>query len=146
MSMERTALPRRERSPVRVLAAIPDGEEREALLEILKHSAWTVDAARSIEEARARLRREGYGVVVCPYRSPGAGKWSDLLQEARSMHAPPKVVVTDELGDAPVWAEVISLGGYDLLQKPFEPGEVFQVLSLAWLAYQRESTALKRIA
>jgi len=131
---------------VRVLAAIPDREEREALLEILKRSTWIVKAARSFEEASAMLRREPFGVVVCSYGLAGSGKWSDLLEETRRLPKAPKVVVTEGQGDSPVWAEVLSLGGYDVLLKPFEAREVFDVLGLAWLAYEREKMAMKRTA
>jgi hypothetical protein len=46
--------------------------------------------------------------------------------------------VSSRLADESLWAEVLNLGGYDLLQTPFEPSELFRVLHLAWLSWERE--------
>jgi hypothetical protein len=35
-----------------------------------------------------------------------------------------------------LWAEVLNLGGYDLLMKPFEEAEVYRVVGLAWLFWK----------
>jgi hypothetical protein len=31
-----------------------------------------------------------------------------------------------------MWAEVLNLGAYDVLAQPFDPAEVFRVLTAAW--------------
>jgi len=47
----------------------------------------------------------------------------------------PKFVVASQRADGRLWAEVLNLGGYDLLMKPLDADEV------AWLA---ESALAKR--
>jgi DNA-binding response OmpR family regulator len=47
------------------------------------------------------------------------------------MDCPPPLIVSDRLADEQLWAEVLSLGGYDLLMKPFDAKEVHHAVSTA---------------
>ena len=51
---------------------------------------------------------------------------------------PPKLIVTSRLADAKLWGEVLNLGGFDVLEKPFIPAEVYRVVAEAWRRYRRE--------
>ncbi len=44
--------------------------------------------------------------------------------------------MTDRLADERLWSEVLNLGGYDVLLKPFEPGEVLRVVNSAWTCWK----------
>ena len=44
----------------------------------------------------------------------------------------PLLLVTSKTADENLWAEVLNLGGYDVLMKPFELGEVTRVIGMAW--------------
>jgi hypothetical protein len=46
--------------------------------------------------------------------------------------------VFSRLADEYLWAEVLQLGGYDVLLKPFEEEEVARVALAAWLSWKRE--------
>jgi hypothetical protein len=43
------------------------------------------------------------------------------------------VVVTSRLADDYLWSEVLNLGGWDVLAKPFREQEVLYVLDSAWI-------------
>jgi len=45
--------------------------------------------------------------------------------------APPLLIVASRLADERLWAEVLNLGGYDVLLKPFEPAELRRVIGNA---------------
>ena len=49
-----------------------------------------------------------------------------------SLAAPPKLIVSSRLADHRLWAEVLNLGGFDVLMTPFETEEVLRVTSSAW--------------
>ena len=57
------------------------------------------------------------------------GTWLDLLQLTRELRM--KLVVTDPWADARFWAEVINLGGYDVLAQPFQETEVRRLIASA---------------
>jgi DNA-binding response OmpR family regulator len=48
------------------------------------------------------------------------------------------MVVASRLADERLWAEVLNLGGYDLLVKPFNSIEVIRSMSLAWQRWNDE--------
>ncbi len=66
--------------------------------------------------------------------------WKDILYELQAMSDPPTLIVADRLADEALWAEVLNLGGYDLLTKPFNAREVFHALTTAghFAKHQRE--------
>lgn len=70
-------------------------------------------------------------VVVCE-RDLGDGDWKDVLEVTASLPNPPPVIVTSRLADEHLWAEVINLGGFDVLAKPLDKHEVSRVLNFAW--------------
>jgi FixJ family two-component response regulator len=51
---------------------------------------------------------------------------------------PPKLIVASSGADSALWAEVINLGGYDVLAKPWSDRELFLAVSQAWLAWKHE--------
>jgi FixJ family two-component response regulator len=61
------------------------------------------------------------------------GTWRDILNQVLSGAEPTPVVVTSRLADEYLWAEVLNLGGWDVLAKPFHEQEVLHVLDSAWL-------------
>jgi DNA-binding response OmpR family regulator len=94
-----------------------------------------------IEEARtyrgALLRIDKVRVVVCETGLPD-GTWKDILETVSSLPDPPLLIVTSRFADERLWAEVLNLGGYDVLIKPFDPREVFRSVTGAMLSGQRE--------
>jgi DNA-binding response OmpR family regulator len=70
-------------------------------------------------------------VVVCERDLPD-GCWKEILELTFSLPHPPPVIVTARLADEYLWAEVLNLGGYDVLSKPFNKQEVSRTVRLAW--------------
>jgi DNA-binding response OmpR family regulator len=59
-----------------------------------------------------------------------------VLEELGHLPEAPLLIVTSRLADEHLWAEVLNLGGYDVLMKPFDRLEVLRVISLAWLHWK----------
>lgn len=70
-------------------------------------------------------------VIVCERLLPD-GDWRGVLGLALDLPHPPAVIVTCRHADERLWAEVLNLGGYDVLAKPFDEREVVRSLGLAW--------------
>ena len=113
-----------------VLAVLPVGEDRKTLKDILEQSDWKVRFAWSSQEAYAALETSLIAVVISDSFFSG-GTWKDLLFELQQMSHPTPLIVADRLADERLWAEVLNLGAYDLLIKPFDAQEVLRTVSLA---------------
>jgi len=62
-------------------------------------------------------------VAICEQDLPD-GSWKHLLAELSQCQPPPVLVVSSRSADDSLWAEVLNLGGCDVLAKPFDAKEV----------------------
>ena len=125
-----------EQRRVRVLAVLPDQQDRRDLEEIFKHSNWNLKIVDTYREAVLALASRSYGVVITE-GSLGSGRdWKHILEAAMSLPVAVPVVVADRLADERLWAEVLNLRGFDLLVTPFDGTEVYRVVSSAWLFWR----------
>ena len=128
---------------VSVLAIGHSAEYQTSLLEIFSRSKWKLQFAQSLHEARPLLSRQCSAVVLCEYKLAD-GKWVDVLNEIQASGQNPRLIVAAANADESLWAEVLNLGGYDVLDMPFQPQEVVRVLSLAWLQWRKQPTRQTR--
>ena len=124
---------------VAVLAVSPLDEDHACLRSIFSHSNWRIFQARNCSEALKFLKGHPMGVVVCE-RDLKDGNWKKLLESLTRLPIPPLLVVTSRNADDTLWAEVLNLGAYDVLSKPFDRAEVTRIISLAWLHWKEEAT------
>lgn len=130
-------------SVVTILAISPSREDLCALHEILDHSNWILREARNCRQAIDVLQNDPAGVVVCEHSLPD-GSWRDVQNALAGLDSPPPVVVSSMHADDRMWAEVLNLGGYDVLPEPFDGNEVVRILSLAWLHWKDRCRQTRR--
>jgi len=73
--------------------------------------------------------------VICERDVPDTD-WKQALTQLAELADSPLLIVTSRWADDYLWAEVLNLGGYDVLMKPFDQTEVVRVISLAWLNWK----------
>jgi DNA-binding response OmpR family regulator len=102
-------------------------EDARAFREIGGGSRWLVVNVPDLAGAQAVIDKLHPRLVVCDTEIEGQGSWRDLLKG----HAPSPsfaVIVVSRLADEALWAEVLNLGGSDVLDKPFAVEEVERVI------------------
>ena len=107
------------------------GDDGFSLDKILLDSNWQLHGAGSCQEALEFLDQHHVPVVVSEPELPD-GNWRKLFNNMAKLSAPPNLIVSSRLADERLWAEVLSLGGYDVLMTPFETEEVLRVTFAAW--------------
>jgi len=113
-----------------IVGVFPVGEDRTSLIDIFSRSKWELQFTCTLRETGAALSVSP-GVVISEAQLPDGHSWSDLLYEMQKMECPPPLIVADRLADEHMWAEVLNLGGHDLLAKPFDAKEVLHAVSTA---------------
>ncbi len=113
-----------------LLSISPDEGDRHSLQSILSSDGWTVQGARSVREA-TDLLAEQPNLILCDRELPD-GSWKDVFRIVSKLANAPAIVVASRQADERFWAEVLNLGCFDVLLKPFEKSEVSRVLSMAW--------------
>jgi DNA-binding NtrC family response regulator len=114
-----------------VLSISPHDDDQSLLKAILGHSRWALLSARDVFAARALLsQRPDISVVLCE-RDLNPGTWVDVLNTIQTIAHPPSLIVSSRLADERLWCEVLNLGGWDVLAKPFDRTEVLRSVQSA---------------
>jgi DNA-binding response OmpR family regulator len=77
--------------------------------------------------------------VVCEAQVRESGNWQELLEEAQAAQS--LMLVVSRHADERLWAEVLNLGGFDVLALPFDRDELKWALSSALRHSPRASVA-----
>ena len=120
-----------------VLFVSPNDEDHRALIHILRPAGWSLDSAFSWVEAIKSLEAEPTPVVIVERDLPD-GNWKTLHNRLIQMPLPPKMIVTCRLADERLWAEVLNLGGFDVLAQPFHVREVLRSVNSACSHWDEE--------
>ena len=119
--------------PLEILSVSAAAEDHIAVQQSLSGIPCRVQTADSCHSAFRKLRYGRISIVVCERDLPD-GSWRDVLEPLESSPERPFLIVTSRVADEWLWAEVLNLGGYDVLAKPFNPKEIRHVLETACLA------------
>ena len=129
---------------ITILIVSPISDDHRFLRETLGHPNWRLHKAHDAKQACRILARTQVPVVLCECKLPD-GSWKEVFSYADSLPEPPLFVVVSDTADQTLWAEVLNLGGYDVLAKPFDRGELLQVIGMSWRHWKRRH-APERIA
>lgn len=130
---------------VRVLAVSARESETFALANILGHSAWSLLIAKDIASANEILGQHQVHVLLSDLEMTD-GTWKDLLEDITKLPEPPQLIVTAFEADNRLWAEVLNLGAWDILLKPFQTKDVFRTIHLAWQQWTNHRRLPRRAA
>jgi FixJ family two-component response regulator len=110
-----------------VLSVSPLAEDYVSLQAFLDHSKWELHKSDSVVSALAVIRRWDVSVVICE-QDLSPGSWIDMQAELSLLRIVPPLIVTSRLADEKLWVEVLNLGAYDVLAKPFERAELVRTV------------------
>ena len=114
------------------------------LAEVLERDGYRVAAALSVDEALAKLEREGpFDAVLTDLRMPDRNGL-DLLKIVREREPDALVLVLTAFGDATAAGEAIRAGAYDFVSKPYDIGALRETLARA-LGRRRLATASREL-
>ena len=116
---------------ISILLVSAHGEDITCLRNILHHRDWHIQSSASAAEASRLIVTHNPCVIVCERDLPD-GNWKDILHQTEGMEHAPLLLVVSRHADENLWAEVLNLGGYDVLLKPFDRAEVARVVGMAW--------------
>jgi DNA-binding response OmpR family regulator len=114
-----------------VLAITACEEDRAVLGRILCPPEWDLCAVRSCQEAWTALMGTRFAAVISDSEFPDGLDWKEVLRQTLEIPERPPLIVTSRLADDRLWAEVLNLGGFDLLLKPLDGREVLYVVGRA---------------
>ena len=130
---------------IRILAVFAAPEDRKSLRQLFGAFDWKSQFVESSGGLQNALEDFRPSVVLTDSVLPEGGCWKDVLRSAQENSIGLPVIVSSRLADERLWAEVLNLGGYDLLVKPFNAAEVQNVVCMACRAdHSRQAAPLVR--
>ena len=75
--------------------------------------------------------KDDFAQVVIAQSEGSAWNWKTILDHCQRAVWQPHLIVTSRTADERLWAEVLNLGGYDVLAQPFNRDEVERVVASA---------------
>src|ERR1051325_10083992 len=92
-------------------------------------SEWSILPVRTLQEAMRALAQRPFALVICETWFPD-GDWRDLLSHLNSQKTALNLVLVAP-HDPKLAAELMNLGGYDVLEEPLERAECLHVFASA---------------
>jgi DNA-binding NtrC family response regulator len=123
-----------------VLAILPAAEDQASMKQIFGHSQWNLHVVETLGHARPLIDELAAGVVISDHSLPD-GSWQDVLLELQCRRVDPVLIVVSRLADDGLWAEVLNLGGHDVLAAPLQAQEAILSVSIAWRHWEAKLEA-----
>jgi len=95
---------------------------------IFRDAGWRLWEAADRSRALDCLNSHPVQVVISEKDGP-RWHWKRVLNDLRALTRPPQLIVTSRTADDYLWAEVLNVGGYDVLPQPFDRDEVERVVA-----------------
>jgi DNA-binding NtrC family response regulator len=125
------------------LLVSPLEEDQLALEAILQQLGWTLFTVPALGQALTFLRDHPVSVVITEQDLP-LGDWKHLLEAIQHLSHTPLLVVMSRQPDEYLWAEVLKMGGYGVLTRPFRAQEMRRMLQEAWGRAEEAPTKSRR--
>ena len=120
-------------------------DDRLLMHDVFQHLGWRLFEANNRRRAIECLERNPVQVVISESDVNG-WSWKNLLSHLRRRVPAPQLIVTSHTADDSLWAEVLNIGGYDVLAQPFRRDEVERVIAAARRHFDRPQRALARVS
>jgi DNA-binding response OmpR family regulator len=128
-----------------VLVMTMNESDRASLAFALESAPCKLRFAKDGFEVRSLMASKNIPVVIMDGDSP-TPSWRELIEQSLSSGSvgQPRFIIISRQADDRMWAEVLNLGGHDLLRKPLDLGEVAWTVQTALAEQSTQRDWLRR--
>jgi two-component system response regulator HydG len=109
-----------EITPASILVVDDERDHAEVMCEALVRLGHQCDVTYNLAEAKSRLDRKNYDVVVTDLLMDGRKDGLEVLNLAKDQNPPPPVILVTAVNDVPTSKHAMSEGAYDYIVKPLD--------------------------
>ncbi len=113
-------MPNSEINKSNILVVDDEREHAEVMCEALTRQGHKCDVTYSLAEAKSKLDRRPYDVVVTDLVMDGRRDGLEVLRRAKASEPPPPVVLVTAHADIPTCKQALNEGAYDYIEKPLD--------------------------
>src|SRR5919112_6693345 len=103
-----------------ILVVDDEQEHAQVMCEALTRLGYKCDVTYNLAEARAKLDRRNYDVIVTDLMMEGRKEGLDVLEAAKQKNPMPPVVLVTAHADIPTCKKALAEGAYDFIEKPLD--------------------------
>jgi DNA-binding NtrC family response regulator len=122
---------------IRVLFVTGNRHDHESLSALLAGTAWGLSHAWNCAEVMRAVQRGSFPIIVLGSDVPEED-WANILEFANQQIPPSKIIAVSGFSQEVRWQGLLDRGAYDILARPYQAGETFQVMGFAWLQWRHE--------
>ncbi len=126
--------------PLTAVAITRSEADRVQLERIFQKAHWEIVFQDGIEAAAG----QPLDTLVLYDRDLPDADWREAIRELAAGQHRRGVILASSVVDDYLWEEVIQLGGYDVLSKPFREEEVIHAVEFAWSAITKSLPSAPR--
>jgi DNA-binding response OmpR family regulator len=119
--------PAPQRIPVLLIST--DRSDASIVCSVLEASPVQVTVVRCYREAVTAMGRDSFALVLCDEHLPD-GSWKDVLGRIAVFTEPPRLIVIASDPTESLYAEILNLGGWELLVRPIRVEEVLRIVDV----------------
>ncbi|MBI5368075.1 MAG: response regulator [Planctomycetes bacterium] len=127
----------------RVLVVDDEADTRTFLTDLLNAEGFDVHSVEDGLQAYMELVAEAYDLIVTDVRMPGVSGM-EFLSHVQRVAPKTKVILLTAYGDWDLYSEALKLGAMDLVNKPFEPTQLLNVVR--WALARKEGEGVAAVA
>lgn len=103
-----------------ILIVDDETEHAQVMCEALQRVGHTCDVVYSLDEAKQKLGKDGYDVIVTDLLMDGRKDGLEVLRAAKQLTPAPPVVLVTAVNDVPTSKQALQEGAYDYITKPLD--------------------------
>src|SRR5918997_5730629 len=103
-----------------ILVVDDERDHAQVMCEALTRLGHKCDVTYGLAEARAKLDRKNYDVIVTDLMMEGRKEGLDVLEAAKQKNPMPPVVLVTAHADIPTCKQALAEGAYDFIEKPLD--------------------------
>src|SRR2546421_8659321 len=109
-----------EITPSDLLIVDDEREHAQVMCEALARQGHNCDVTYNLNEARSRLDKKRYDVIVTDMVMDGRRDGLELLRISRQLEPPPPLILVTAHSDVPTCKQALNEGAYDYIEKPLD--------------------------
>src|ERR1700761_1220687 len=103
-----------------ILIVDDEQDHAQVMCEALQRQGHRCDVTYNLAEARERMGRKPFDIIVTDLMMEGRKEGLDVLELSKQLPPPPPVVLVTAHADIPTCKKALSEGAYDYIEKPLD--------------------------
>jgi len=121
---------------LRVLALVPEGQNRRVLQAAVQEAGWKLSIADSA--AAWRAPHADVPPIVIFDRELSPHEWGESIRLFANRTPKPYIILLSPSSDTNLWDELYRAGGSEIVRTPIDPGHLLWAVLIAWQLWRTQ--------